>query len=160
MDQPDIAPGIHPETPRDIATVIEQHIPFDRFLGLKVEAVGPGRARLRLPYRPEFIGDPRRPALHGGVVSMLVDTCGGAAVWASGAVEDRVATIDLRVDYLRPAPAADLVAEAEVRLMGNRVANARVAVFSAAEPEVVVAEGRGVYNIRKASDASERSTPE
>lgn len=134
----------------DIRHVIEQEIPFDRFLGLLVEEVRPGHARLRLPYRPEFIGDPRRPALHGGVISMLVDTCGGTAVWASCAVKDRVATIDMRVDYLRPADPADLIAVGEVKLLGNRVANAIVQVFSATNPELVIAEGRGVYNIRKA----------
>ena len=134
----------------DIRHVIEQEIPFDRFLGLLAEEVRPGYARLRLPYRPEFIGDPRRPALHGGVISMLVDTCGGTAVWAACAVKDRVATIDMRVDYLRPADPADLIAVGEVKLLGNRVANATVQVFSASNPDLVIAEGRGVYNIRKA----------
>jgi acyl-coenzyme A thioesterase PaaI-like protein len=61
-----------------------------------------------------------------------------------------VATIDMRVDYLRPADPADLIAIGEVKLLGNRVGNATVQIFSAANPEVVIAEGRGVYNIRKA----------
>lgn len=134
----------------DIAHVIEHEIPFDRFLGLVVEEIRPGYARLRMPFRPEFIGDPRRPALHGGLISMLVDTCGGSAVWASCSVRDRVATIDMRVDYLRPADPADLIAVGEVKLLGNRVGNATVQIFSAAKPDVVIAEGRGVYNIRKA----------
>ncbi len=81
---------------------------------------------------------------------MLVDTCGGTAVWAACAVKDRVATIDMRVDYLRPADPADLIAIGEVKLLGNRVANATVQVFSATNPDLVIAEGRGVYNIRKA----------
>lgn len=115
-----------------------------------VEEIRPGYARLRMPYRPEFIGDLRRPALHGGLISMLADTCAGSAVWAACSVRDRVATIDMRVDYLRPADPADLVAIGEVRLLGNRVGNATVQVFSAANPGVVIAEGRGVYNIRKA----------
>jgi len=135
----------------DIKEVIEKEIPFDLFLGLKVECVGKGFARLRLPYRPEFIGDPRRPALHGGVISMLIDTCGGTAVWASGDVRDRVSTIDMRVDYLRPAPPEDIVAEAKVKLLGNRVGNTQVKVFAASDPDVIVAEGRAVYNVRKHS---------
>jgi acyl-coenzyme A thioesterase PaaI-like protein len=56
----------------------------------------------------------------------------------------------MRVDYLRPADPADLIAVGEVRLLGNRVGNATVQIFSASNPEVVIAEGRGVYNIRKA----------
>ncbi len=129
--------------------VIEEGIPFDKFLGLKVEHIEHGFAKLRLPFREEFIGDPRRPALHGGVISMLIDTCGGSAVWASGNVEDRVATIDMRVDYLRPAGPEDLIAEARVRLLGSRVGNAQVIVYSASDPELIVAEGRAVYNVRK-----------
>ncbi len=134
----------------DIKDVIEKKIPFDLFLGMVLEEARPGHARIRLPYRPEFIGDPRRPALHGGIISTLIDTCGGTAVWASCEVNDRVATIDLRVDYLRPAPPADLVAVAEVKLLGNRVGNSAVTIFSVENPDVAVAEGRGVYNIRKA----------
>ncbi len=124
-------------------------IPFHIHLGLQVEEAREGYARLRLPYRPEFVGDARRPALHGGLLSTLVDTCGGIAVWASGDPHDKVATIDLRVDYLRPAPAKDLIAEAQVRLLGNRVGNAAVIVHAADDPDTPLVEGRGVYNIRK-----------
>lgn len=133
----------------DLCKIVEQEIPFDHFLGVKAEEIRPRHARLRLPYRPEFIGDPRRPALHGGVISMLIDTCGGVAVWAACAPRDRVATIDMRVDYLRPAGPADLVAIGEVKLLGNRVANAVIEVFSATNLDLVVAEGRAVYNIHK-----------
>ena len=135
----------------DIKDIIENEVPFDHFLGIVVESVEKGYARLRLPFRPEFIGDPRRKALHGGVISMLVDTCGGTAVWASGNLKDRVATIDMRVDYLRPAPPEDLIAEARVKLLGSRVGNTQVVVTPASDPTVILAEGRAVYNIRKSS---------
>ena len=124
-------------------------IPFHVHLGLEVAEARAGFARLRLPFKPEFIGDARRPALHGGLLSTLVDTCGGIAVWASGDPGDKVATIDLRVDYLRPAPPRELIAEAHVRLLGNRVGNAAIVVYAADDPETPLVEGRGVYNIRK-----------
>ena len=108
-----------------------------------------GRVKLCIPFKPELVGDPRRPALHGGVLSTLVDVTGGFAVWTSCHLEDRIATIDLSVDYLRPAGAKDLFAEAEVRLLGNRVGNASVVLWSADEPEKHVAVGRAVYNIRR-----------
>jgi uncharacterized protein (TIGR00369 family) len=138
------------EVSLDIQTIIEENIPFNRFLGLKVQEIRPRYARLELPFRPEFIGDPRRPALHGGIIATLVDTCAGAAVWASGSPRDRVATIDMRVDYLRPADPANLVAIGIVKLLGNRVGNAVVQVFSVNNLDLVIAEGRGVFNIRKA----------
>ena len=51
--------------------------------GLKGERLEPGHAVITLPVREDFVGDPRRPALHGGVVSALIDTTGGAAAWAA-----------------------------------------------------------------------------
>jgi uncharacterized protein (TIGR00369 family) len=128
---------------------LEEEIPFNKFLGLRVELAENGFARLFLPYRPEFTGDARRPALHGGILSTLIDTCGGVAVWTLCKVNDRIATIDMRVDYLRPAPQADLIAEAKVRLMGNRVGNAQTSIFCRKEPGKIIAEGRAVYNIRR-----------
>lgn len=135
----------------NIKEVVETKIPFDLFLGVEVECAEKNFARLRLPFRPEFIGDPRRPALHGGVISMLIDTCGGTAVWASVNIRDSIATIDMRVDYLRPAPPEDIIAEARVKLLGNRVGNTQIIVYAASDPDHIIAEGRAVYNIRKHS---------
>lgn len=128
---------------------LEEEIPFNKYLGLKVEKAENGFARISLPYRPEFTGDARRPALHGGILSTLIDTCGGVAVWTCCELEDRIATIDMRVDYLRPAPQADLLAESRVRLMGNRVGNVHTKIFTRQEPDKIIAEGRAVYNIRR-----------
>jgi len=129
--------------------LIETGIPFNEVLGIKVDELREGYVRLRVPFRPELLGDTRRPALHGGVISTLVDVAGGFAVWTCCRLDDRIATIDLGVDYLRPAPDRDLVAEATVRLLGNRVGNAHVALFSADDPDKHVAVGRAVYNIRR-----------
>lgn len=132
-----------------LTELIERGIPFNEVLGIKVDELREGFVRLRVPYRPELLGDTRRPALHGGVISSLVDVCGGFAVWTCCRLEDRIATIDLGVDYLRPALDKDLFAEATVRLLGNRVGNAHVLLWSAGEPDKHVAVGRCVYNIRR-----------
>src|SRR5947209_18603367 len=95
--------------------VMDAYIPFNKFLGIRIAEVDKGRVRMEIPFRDELIGDPIRHALHGGVISTLADTCGGAAVWS--AVDDprsRVQTIDLRIDYLRPGKPETLVAEASV----------------------------------------------
>jgi uncharacterized protein (TIGR00369 family) len=134
-----------------LTAFVEQGIPFNAFLGITVEELSPGYARLRLPFRPELIGDPRRPALHGGIFSTLLDTCGGTAVWTCCRPEDMIATIDMRVDYLRPGPEDDLVAEGRVRLLGNRVGNVSLAAWAAAAPDKILAEGRAVYNIRRSA---------
>lgn len=132
-----------------LAALIEDGLPFQTLIGIKAVELRPGYAKLRVPFKPELVGDTRRMALHGGVISTLIDVCGGFAVWTSCRLEDRIATIDLGVDYLRPAPARDLYAEATVRLLGNRVGNAQVIVFSEGEPDLHLAVGRCVYNIRR-----------
>jgi len=133
---------------------MEQYIPFNRFLGLRVEEIRPGFVRLLVPFRDELVGDPLRPALHGGVLSALADTAGGAAVWTN-VTDDRgrVSTIDLRIDYLRPGKLEPIIAEANVVRVGNRVGVADVRVFHASDPSVTIATGKGVYNIVTVKDS-------
>lgn len=129
---------------------MEHEIPFHGLMGFTVRDLRPGYACISVDFRHELLGDARRPALHGGVISALIDTCGGLAVWTNFTLGDRIATIDLRVDYLRPAGKARLFAESSVRLLGNRVGNAQTIVYSGDDREAPVAEGRSVYNIRRA----------
>jgi uncharacterized protein (TIGR00369 family) len=128
--------------------LMEEIIPFNRVLGMKLVTVSRGFVRLEVPFRDELIGDPLRPALHGGVISALADVAGGAAVWSE--IEDdraRVATIDLRVDYLRPGKLEMLIAEAQVVRAGNRVGVADVRLFHGSNEAETIATGKGVYNI-------------
>ena len=99
----------------------ENGIPFNRVLGVRVLHVEKGRVRIAVPFREELIGDIGRPALHGGVISALIDLAGGIAIWTQLEPADRLSTIDLRVDYLRPGPAKTIVAEAVVIRVGDRV---------------------------------------
>ncbi|WP_461211438.1 PaaI family thioesterase [Desulfocurvus sp. DL9XJH121] len=130
--------------------IIENRLPFHAFLGIKVRHLGEGACRLAIPFRPEFIGHVGWGALHGGVISTLVDVAGGAALQTLFGLDAKLATIDLRVDYLKPALGCGLEAEARVRLSGNRVGNSHVTVYAEGDPATVLAEGRGVYNIRLA----------
>ena len=127
----------------------EEKIPFNTFLGMKVDKLDEGFARLRVPYFENLIGDPVRPALHGGVVSTLADTAGGIAAFTSVGPGDVLSTVDLRVDYLRPAALQDLVAEARVLRTGNRMVVCDIAVFHD-DPDHRVATGKGVYNVKRA----------
>ena len=134
--------------------MMESFIPFNAFLGVRAVHIHKELLRLEIPFRPELVGDPIRPALHGGVLSALADACGGGAVWLG--IEDvraRVSTIDLRIDYLRPAKLETLVAEARVVRLGNRVGVADVRLYNAPSPEVTVATGKGVYNITVSKSA-------
>jgi uncharacterized protein (TIGR00369 family) len=135
-------------TPEVLRQVMEELIPFNRFLGVKLTAMRKGFARLEIPFRDDLVGDPMRPALHGGVLSALGDAAGGAAVWASMDDDNaRISTIDLRIDYLRPARLATLVAEAVVVRVGNRVGVADVRLFNDDAEADTVATVKAVYNI-------------
>jgi uncharacterized protein (TIGR00369 family) len=130
--------------------VVDEYIPFNKFLGVRATSLSRGRVEIEIPFRDELVGDPMRPALHGGVLSALGDAAGGAAVW-SGIDDDnaRISTIDLRIDYLRPARLATLVAEATVVRVGNRVGVADVRIFNADEDTIAdtVATVKAVYNV-------------
>lgn len=130
--------------------VIEKNFPFHELLGIKLDAVQDDCVRLRVPYNEKLLGHVQSRMIHGGVISSLIDISGGFAVWTKCAPEDTLVTITLSVDYLRPAMACDLIAEATVRLQGNRVGNAHVVVWPAGAPDVHLAVGRGVYNIKRA----------
>ncbi len=136
-----------PRRPEDLLHVMEQVVPFNRLLGLRGESAAPGRCVMTVEPRPELVGDFRRPCLHGGVVSSLIDTAGGVAAWSALPPGESVATVDMRVDYLEPAGLqGTLRAEAELVRKGNRVCHVRVAVT---QNGALVAEGRAVYNIHR-----------
>ena len=131
---------------------MEEVVPFNRLLGIRGESAAEGRCVLRLPMRPELVGDPRRPAIHGGVISTLMDTAGGVAAWSALGEDETVSTVDISVDYLEPAGVQDdLRAEAVLLRKGNRVCHVRVSVT---QGQVLVAEGRAVYNVHRARGAA------
>ena len=83
-----------------------------------------GFCAMRLPWRAELVGDPEREIIHGGAITSLLDTLGGAAVFVRNLPAQ--ATLDLRIDYLRPAVArADLIGEAECYRFTRHVAFVR-----------------------------------
>jgi len=129
--------------------VAEEFIPFNKMLGVEATRIEKGKVRLEIPFRSELVGDPMKPALHGGVISALADTAGGMAVWS--AIENevaRVSTIDLRVDYLRPARLEQLAAEGVVLRLGGRVGVADVRLFHPSREEETVATAKAVYAIK------------
>jgi uncharacterized protein (TIGR00369 family) len=141
---------VDPDIGAAVRQFMEEQIPFNKFLGMRCTAMTKGRAALEIPARPEFTGDPMRPALHGGVISTLADTVGGLACFTLIELVDRASTIDLRVDYLRPGRVnTALQAEAEVIRLGNRVGVASVVVFHDGDRAHPVAVAKGVYSIKR-----------
>jgi uncharacterized protein (TIGR00369 family) len=91
--------------------IIENMVPLHQFLGFKVVEIKEGWAKMMIPFRPELVGDPRSKRWHGGMISTLMDSVGGAAgITTLTSYEDKLATIDIRVDYLRGTKPEDLFA--------------------------------------------------
>jgi uncharacterized protein (TIGR00369 family) len=102
--------------------------PFHQWMGVECTDAERGRAVLRLPPNKEFVGNPFVPAVHGGIVAALIDLAGGAALFVE--LQFPTPTIDMRVDYLRPAIAGQpLAAEARVKSLGRTVAFVDVDVW-------------------------------
>ena len=115
------------ERVRTLAARFES-MPYNRRLGVRVEAGSADAVRIRVPYKDEN-SNPGR-ALHGGVPASAIDIAGTLAAWAG--LEDRPGlrsgTLDLSVDYLAAAIGEDIVAEARVLRRGKEIVYADVEV--------------------------------
>lgn len=152
-DDPGAFQGIGSVDLEALRQFFDNGIPFNAYLGLKITDLERGHVVAELPFRKEFVGNPVRNALHGGVISMVADTVGGAALFTLTNPGDSVATIDLRVDYLRPGRPKPLRGEGRVVRFGNRVGVSAITITHPDEPDHPIAVAKGVYNLKRASDS-------
>ena len=115
--------------------------PYMRFLGLEIVRAEKGLVEMRLPYREEFLRHDGSDWLHGGVISALADIAGDYAVITETSAG--VPTIDMRVDYLRPARRGDLTALGKTVRVGRTVCVADVEIRDSIG--TLVAVGRACY---------------
>ena len=127
------AKALPPEFVAQMRRVMEEHIAFNRVLGLRVESMDPKAPTMRFEMRPELMGNPARKILHGGVISATLDVVGGFAIMMRMLSQlepqelarsgfPNMGTIDLRVDFLRPGRGKWFDATARVVRLGNRIA--------------------------------------
>ena len=146
---------MQPITQFDLATLtklVEEYIPFNKFLGLKLHNFDAetGRLTTRLELRPEFVGNAQRQMPHGGILSFVIDATSGVA--AAAALDDpalavKLSTVDMRVDYLKPARGQTLYTHSEVMRSGNRTIVVRSEIVD--EVETRVALGLNVFNVSR-----------
>ena len=106
------------------------HVPHARVLGIRALETAPGLAVCVLPYRDELVGDPTRRVVFGGAITTLIDHASGLAVACALEELISIATIDLRVDYLRAAsPGLDLHARSECYRVTRNVAFVRAVAY-------------------------------
>lgn len=138
-----------------IKYTFEESIPMHKFLGLKIVLLEKDFVRVTVPFRKELVGDFRTNRWHGGVIATVMDSLGGViGAMHFTSLEDKISTIDLRVDYLRGAEPVEIMVEGKIIRFGNRILVARMKAF---QNDELIAEGKGVYNFVRANNPSEEN---
>ena len=102
------------------------HIPHAQAIGLTVIDARPDEAWLKVPYSENLIGNPETGVVHGGVITTLLDNAAGTAVILALEEPRSIATLDLRIDYMKPAtPGRDIVGYCRCYKVTRNVAFAR-----------------------------------
>jgi len=138
--------------------LFEKRIVFNQTLGLKVTSVAPGTVSASIAMRHELIGHAGYGRLHGGVISAVLDAMGGLALMAAigeAFPHDntlqvmqrfmKLATIDLRVDFLRQGIGEHFIATAEPTRLGSRIGNTQMRLVS--DRGVLIATAAAVYAV-------------
>lgn len=138
-------PEFEPEFIKGLKNIFEEKILFNRVLGLQVTRLKASGVAGRIDMKRELIGHFAYNRLHGGVISAGLDAMGGLAVLAAIGARHmdetpeqrlhrfgKLGTIDLRVDYLRPAIGEHFELSAQVMRLGSRVASTRMEFRNAA----------------------------
>jgi uncharacterized protein (TIGR00369 family) len=115
--------------------------PYQRFLGLELVRAEPGLVEIRLPFREELLRADGSDWYHGGVLSALIDIAGDYALVTK--VGAGLPTIDLRIDWLKPARRGALIAIGRAVKVGRTICVADAEVRD--EAGVLLAVGRGTY---------------
>src|SRR5882724_9725987 len=106
--------------------------------GLRLDRAAPGEAWSSLPYRPVFVGDTETGVLHGGVVTAMLDESCGMAVQLALDGTRAIATLDLRIDYQKPAtPGLDIKAHSLCHRVTRSIAFVRATAYQDSEDDPV-----------------------
>jgi uncharacterized protein (TIGR00369 family) len=126
---------------------IENLMPANKILGLKIMEIQTGYVLLHVPFKEEFIGDFFQDRWHGGFLASIADTAGGiAGATTLNSPLDKLNTIDMRIDYLHGALRGDMYAKAKIIKNGKTIIKVDVELFQN-EKEEPVALARCVYSV-------------
>lgn len=129
--------------------ILNKMIPLHKWWGIKLIDIEDGFAKMLVPFREEFVGDPRRRSIHGGVLATAMDSVGGAAgITTLTSHKDKISTIDIRVDYLQRGRPEDFFVEGKITRSGNRIIVTTMWAYHKDKNDLI-AEGKGVYNVRR-----------
>jgi acyl-CoA thioesterase len=102
-------------------------VPFARLLGVELDQVGSGTAKLGLKVRKELTQN--HGVVHGGAIASLIDTATAFAILSLLEPDEKVTTVDLTISYLRPITDGRITAVAKVLRAGRRLFVVSAEVF-------------------------------
>lgn len=134
----------------------EEKMPFNKYLGLKIDSITTDGAVVRIDMRDDLIGNFEKNILHGGVISTILDFTGGviAQIHVINEMKDAplekiikrltgMGTIDMRIDYMRPGHGSYFLASGHLLRLGHKVAVARTEFVN--DSGVLIAVGTSTY---------------
>lgn len=132
-------------TPAEFAEIASQRLPFAQMMGLQLEEISPDYALMRACYRDEFL----RPGgtIAGPVLMGLADAAMYALVLGRLGHVELAVTTSLNINFLRKPAPGDVLARASGLKFGKRLVIGEIAMFSADEPETIVAHATATYSI-------------
>jgi len=126
-------------------------VPHNRVLGIEIVDLGDDWVVYRLPWAEHLVGNPETGVLHGGAITTLLDGCCGSAVFAALPQPVPIATLDLRIDYLKPATARlDVLAKARCFKLTRNVGFVRAVAYHDDEADPIAAAS-GTFMLGTAS---------
>ena len=129
---------------RDMQQLIA-HIPHSVRVGMTVLDAKKGECWIKMPYSPDLVGNIETGVVHGGVITTLLDQCGGSSVILSLDDLVSIATLDLRIDYMKPAtPGLDIVGYSHCYKITKNVAFTRGIAYHT-DPEEPIANAVGSF---------------
>ena len=162
----DLAAGRAPQVQRSseeqarvqaaITALFEEHISFNKLLGLKVQSLAADDLRVSFDMQPQWVGHFSSGRLHGGVTAAVLDATCGLALMAALAERhagdnaaqvltriQRMGTIDLRVDYLRAGVGKRFVVSSNIVRLGGHISAIQASMRN--EEGLLIATGAAAY---------------
>ena len=131
-------------------------IPHNKALGMRMVEFKRAEAAFVLPYDLKLVGNPDTGVLHGGAITALLDACSGAAVFAALTEWTQIATLDLRIDYLRAGdPGKAITARANCYRLTRNVAFTRAIAYHDDETDPI-ATSMGTFMLGTKTGATKK----
>ena len=134
-----------------IQNIVDIGIPHCADIGVKVEEISETDVVMRLPYDERFVGNPVSGVLHGGIITTLIDSASGMCIYVKMQKYVPIATLDLRIDYLKSAePGRDVIARATCYRLTRQIAFVRAIAYHD-DPDDPIANSVSTFMLKSTS---------